>query len=171
MDNKRTLGAEVFKPIYEKYEELAANGEFPISVPVKNALYAYIERHEDVELSDTLQKVIDNQEEYKRIREERLYRQLENKRISETLMKSTYRRFMDSFLAEIYLSNSEYMGEDELKELMRSSMGALKNRAEHYDMLEAYQARKEDPLNYAKEYVESEKVRDKAFDNDDYDPS
>lgn len=158
-----TISVRVSRPIIEEYTELARKtGEDPAKY-YRNALYSWLDRNPDVELQGTIKKVVERRDLYLNAEEEKLYMKMENKRISNAIKENTFKEFMDNFMAQIYLSNSGYMAQSELEELLKENLKVLKERAEHHGELESYKARLESPVEYTVEYLDRKSRHDETF--------
>lgn len=168
MNNNGTgiLSVRVPSAIKRVYRENAEDMSRDMSTLLQNALIHYLDVHEDIEVSEAVEKVLENKSEYNLAEDEEFFRNMERKRVRATYMEATYIEYMDDFLASLYLSNRDYYGEDDLEELLKEHMTVLERRAEHHGVHEAYEQRTEEPLAYAKEYIERKKVEDKAFKDD-----
>lgn len=163
---KPQLSARVPSAIKRAYRENAEEMGRDMSTLIQNAVIHYLDVHEDLEVSNAVEKVLENKKEYNLAEDEEFFRNMERKRVRATYMEATYIEYMDDFLASLYLSNRDYYGEDDLEALLKEHMTVLERRAEHHGVHEAYEQRTEEPLEYAKEYIERKKVEDKAFKDD-----
>lgn len=163
------ISVRIPRSIKKAYRENADEIGIDMSSLLQNALIHYLDVHEDIELNDTVQKVVENQKEYKQAEDEEFFRQMESKIVRASYMDATYIEYMDNFLASLYMSNKAYYGEDELESIIQEHMTVLKRRAEHHGVLEEYEDRKQSPLSYAKEYVKRKGVENKAFNKNSKD--
>lgn len=166
----RTISTRISMPMNDRLEKIVDNIQKPKSHILKDALYSYLERHQDIELEGLNKQIIQNREKYLEAERNKRFRELENDVIRERVMRDTFLEFMDGFLAQIYISNKEYIEHEELKDMMQDSLRVLQNRAEHAGFIEKYENRLEAPIEYATEYLERKTVEDHAFESSDFNP-
>jgi len=169
MKDSKVVNTRISLGMYSDLEKHSDKINKQFSSILRDALYRYMDSKDDIELQEINQNVIERSSTYEKAFNEQRYRELENRVITETLMKNTFIEFMDNFLAQVYITNKPYKDNESLKTIMRDSLKSLKERAKHSDELSAFQERKETPIAYAEEFMDRKATEEKAFEDSDFD--
>lgn len=167
--NTKTLGSKVEYGLYELYNDLADETLQDKSDHVRKALYMYAEavRHDvELDVDETLERVLKNRERYVKELNEAHYRNLENKGVSNSFRQATFPKFMDDRLADIYKYWQNRKEEEDIREILRDFLEAFEDRAEFEGFKDEWQARKDNPIDYAEERLEEFELRRKKKNQD-----
>lgn len=154
-DNKIMIGTRVHPAVKKAFDDYASNTERDRAKVLREALYNYLNRHEDMELSDTMERVANRSDVYQSTKEEQLFIELENERVSNSKRMFTFLEYVDDNLADIYMANYRYIEREELVSMMKDHLDVYQARAEYYgeETVERLNRRREEPVKYAKNQV------------------
>lgn len=163
--NTTTISVRVPATVKSEYKDYAEDRKHNPSHFYRMAIYNYMELKEDFEVDKPTERILDNIKRYDYAEMNELFLERENQIISQQIKKATFMRFMDNFLAEIYLKNKQYVmtGEitrDDLRYLMKDAFEELEERAYYHGFETAYESRMEQPFKYARERIAN------AYDGD-----
>lgn len=159
------IGARIHGALRQCIEDIKEARQISDSQVVKEALSLYVDRHEDADVPEPVQKVLNQSEQMRETLAEDYYIQQQNFKVSTKLKELTFIEYMDKNIAVVYLANKPHMDEDSLKEHMRESLEALRERAVHHGYEHQWKNRKEYPIEYAEEFLERKNLEEKAFND------
>lgn len=167
--NTKSIGSKVEIGVYRALEEVADATLESKSDIVRKAVYSYlksVKEQEEIELEDTLNRVLNNKDRYIKELNEAHYRNLENKGVSNAFREATFPKFMDDRLADIFKYWDGRKGQDEVEEILRNFLQSFEDRAEFEGFVDEWKNRKEDPVVYAKERLEERQLHEEKGLND-----
>lgn len=154
------IHARVPRGIKDAVERLSKETGKAESDLIRDAVFYLLMRQDEIEMDATLEKVVNRMDSYIKADNELLFIEMENKRVSAELRARTFGKYMDSFMADIYLSEKrdEEKSADEIRETLRSSLKVMKARAEHHNMTDEYENRREAPIEYVQNELDRRKT-------------
>lgn len=151
---KKTVGSRLHRAYVQEIDDIAREKEKSRSEVVKNAVMDYLARQETIELKEPTKELLKNQEQYKDLIAEENYINMENKRISISYKERTFLNFMDKQIAQVWYMNKDYYDEDQLENVLTNHLEAFRNRAEWHGLEGKFKERKEEPVKYAKDFLD-----------------
>lgn len=151
---KKIVSSKVHRAYTQELDKIAREKDLSRSEVIKRAIIDFIARNEDLELEDATEELLERSDEYKEMYAEENYINMENKRISLSYKERTFLNFMDKQLAQVYYMNKDYYGEEQLENVLKNHLKAFSNRAEWHGLEGKYKQRLEQPIHYAKEFLD-----------------
>lgn len=157
------IGAKIHSAIRTAVEQFKENTDKSDSEVVRESLTLYLDRHEDVEPKEPVQKIFDQSEELKDAQAEDYYLKKQNFMVSTKLKELTFLEYMDKNLSLVFLANKPHLGESQLEDMLQETLKSLKDRAEHHGFKQQWKLRMEEPIKYANEFLDRKSKESKAF--------
>lgn len=168
MRQTTTISSRVERGIKDAVDEFSNKTGKSTSKLVKDALMTLLKEQDAIEMDENLEKVVERYDTYIKTENELLFIDMENKRVSATYRSETFPSYMDSFLADIYVTESrdEWKSHEEIKETLQEALETLKERAKHHEKMKEWENRYNAPIHYAQKELDfRNKDTGREFDN------
>lgn len=142
------------KALANELNDIARKEDKSISNIVRDAVMDYIARYDEHEVAEATKKRLEQQGVYKEVYAEDFLLREENKKISISYKQRTFLNFMDKQLAQVWYMNKDYYSESELEDVLKNHLKSFEVRAEWHGLEGRYKKRREDPIKYAKTFLD-----------------
>lgn len=161
---KKQIGTRVRMPIYRTICDIADKKESNISDILRKYTMDGIALEEDIEHSDTMKRIIQGREKWRRNEEALMYFELENKRVSESVMKHTFLDYVDKTLVQLKFKMTPYYSEEEVNQRLQDHLETFRDRAEYHGLEDRIERRIEDPHTFIKKRLDRQGKEHKLED-------
>lgn len=154
MNNVKTnITGRVHTSTKKAVRELATKRDVALNDIVKDAILDYLARQDDLEPSAALKQIFELKEEFRETQDKLHYYELENQRISESMMEHTFLDYVDSTLATLRMKLEPYYTEEEIHRRLKEHLEKFEDRAKFHDQHEAWQERYDNPEQFAQDKI------------------
>lgn len=162
---KEPKSVRLHPAIVRQIDNYAGKTEKKPSRVIEESIYLYMDRKDDFEPHESVQKIIEQDELFNDVYAEDFYIKKQNERVSVKLKELTFVQFMDKNISIVYLANKRHMSKDDIKQMMRKSLNSMKDRAKHHGFSKEWEDRYDEPQHYAVEFLEQKSAESKAFED------
>jgi len=162
---KEPKSVRLHPAVVRQIDNYAGKTEKKPSRIIEESIYLYMDRKDDFEPHESVQKIIEQDDLFDDVYAEDFYIEKQNERVSVKLKELTFVQFMDKNISIVYLANKRHMSDEDVEEMMRKSLNSMKDRAEHHGFSKEWKDRYDNPIDYAVEFLEQKSAESKAFED------